>query len=898
MRSLWTIPDLVEALGERGFGAALLADFETLAATEEFDRRMRQAGHFPLVGVSRHWLSLEGGLREVRLVAETSEAWPWLVRFSQWNGESLPGLTLILGASPHPWWRDDARILSQSVVVELYPDQQNFVADLPSGWTWVPASRVRFKKPGDISAHKLLAAIGGVTPDPTAQALPDSWASWLNPYRQWSRERLWQPRDSGSIFTRRVFKMPSLPGVDDGDVELQERAREGLSNRYDANPGDEAWQRLAYELSVIQQLGFSGYFLVVQDLVSWAKSQKIRVGPGRGSAAGSLVSYALNITDINPLQYGLIFERFLNPDRRTLPDIDLDFEDSRRAEVIAYLRKRHGFDYVAQIGTFGTLGARAALRDVARVMGLNPHLVSEVLKAVHWGVGDSLRDHQDVLHRASVKAQLGTQWIERAQSLEGLPRHRSIHAAGLVISPVPLQEALLCHLEREDAWITDFEMASLESLGYVKLDVLGLRTLTTVSRIEQDLGLSSDAFEKVDGQDPKTLRLLARGDTEGIFQLDGRGVKSLLRRLVPQSVEDVMLIVALYRPGPMDAIQELLRRRETHYRPAPDDPLESGLEETYGIMVYQEQLMAAVTRVAGFTLAEADEIRRAISKKDHALLAQEGARLVQAMKLRGYSTTACDLFWSRIRAFGDYGFNKSHAASYGLLAYYLAYFKAHFPLHFWAAELSSHDQGDRQKELMIQAVSQGILVLPAHVNDSLVHFAVRNDSIWAGLSSIRGVGLEMSTRIVQERLRSGPYQSIADFHRRIIRGASIRIIEALEEAGAFRGLGGGIGSAQMQWFDDRKDVPLVGTGTVDGVDWPQAQGPIYVRLEPGADPPKITGAIRSLASQFLGDVPVLLIEGRDRVQAIPDVRMRPHWSAIDAIKDVPGVKAAGRRVSS
>ncbi len=895
MRSLWKIPDLVEALGERGFHAALLADFETLTATEEFDRRMREAGHFPLVGVTRHWPSMEGRLHEVRLVAETSTAWPSLVRFAQWNGEPSPGLTLIVGASPDPWWRGDDRILNQSVVVELYPDQENFLTELPMGWAWVPASRVRFKDPGDISSHKLLAAIGGVTPDPTARPLPPSSERWLNPYRQWPQDRLWQPHDEGSIFTRRVFTIPSLPGVDDEDENLQERARQGLLKRYDGNPTDDAWRRLAYELSVIQELGFSGYFLVVQDLVAWAKSQEIRVGPGRGSAAGSLVSYALDITDVNPLQYGLIFERFLNPDRRTLPDIDLDFEDSRRGEVITYLRQRHGSEYVAQIGTFGTLGARAALRDVARVMGLNPALVSQVLKSAHWGVGDSLSDHQEVLHRASAKAELGTQWIERAQSLEGLPRHRSIHAAGVVISPVPLQNALLCHRERDGAWITDFEMASLESLGYVKLDVLGLRTLTTVARIEQDLGLSSDAFGKVDGQDGKTLRLLARGDTEGIFQLDGRGVKSLLQQLAPQSVEEVMLIVALYRPGPMDAIQELLRRRKADYRPAPDDPLESGLEETYGIMVYQEQLMAAVTRVAGFTLAEADEIRRAISKKDHALLAQKGSRLVQAMKSRGYPASACELFWSRIRAFGDYGFNKSHAASYGLLAYYLAYFKAHFPLNFWAAELSSHDQGERQKELMIQAISQGILVQPPHVNDSLVHFSVRDDAIWAGLSSIRGVGLEMASRIVHERLQSGPYQSIDAFHRRVNLSASARLIEALAEAGALKGFGGSVGSAQMQWFEDKAAVPLV--GTMDRVDWPQAQGPVYVRIEPGADPSKISVAIRSLASQFSGDVPVLLIEGRDRVRAIPDLHLRPHWSAIDAIKEVPGVKAAGRRVT-
>lgn len=902
LRSLFKVPDLVHKLSRRGFSSALLADFETLAGTEEFDRLMREAGLFPLLGVTR-LVTIDGTAREVRLVAEMSSAWPALVQFQAWDGTPRPGLTVVIAAASDPWWaRGAPPFPGCSVVVELRADQPQWLEHLPLGWQWVPAARARYGAPDERAAFELLAEIGGFSPDQNAAVLPSDPEDWLGPFAGWSPDRLWSPKDQGSIFQRHAWKMPRLKDVSDEGERLRRLAQDGLSRRYQGRPPASATAQLAYELDTIQTLGFSGYFLMVADVVGWAKSQEIRVGPGRGSAAGSLVSYALDITDVDPLEYGLVFERFLNPSRRTLPDIDLDFEDARRGEVIQYLRRRHGVDRVAQIGTYGTLGARAALRDVARVSGLAFDRVSAVLKTVDWGIKDSLAEHAAVLKEASLKAQMGIEWIDRAMALEGLPRHRSTHAAGVIISPVPLGDWLFCHGDPESGWITDFDMTSLEQLGFVKLDVLGLRTLTMVARAEKSLGLPREAMGTVDGQDPKTLRLLARGDTDGIFQLDGRGVKLLLRQMRPRSREEVMLVVALYRPGPMDAIGELLRRRAAGYQPDPSDPLESLFPDTYGIMVYQEQLMAAVQRVAGFTLAEADLVRRAISKKDHAMLSQEGERLVANMTKRGYSRHAADEFWMRIRAFGDYGFNKAHAASYGIIAYYLAYLKANHPLEFWAAELSQHESGEKLKELMVQAVSQGVVIRLPHVNDSGVEFQVLDGEITAGLAMVRGLGPDAARRLVESRAQEGPFQDTADVARRLGRSGNLRVLEALEKAGALRGLGPVHGAleTQMGLFDE----PAVTTAEslphytdAFGFGWPHPDGPIYIRLEPDQDVDEMAREIEWLSRSVPGPVGAAVIPEKGRPRTVKSASFSASLEAIEAIKAVRGVRAAGRHVT-
>ncbi|NMP21665.1 DNA polymerase III subunit alpha [Sulfobacillus harzensis] len=897
LRSLYSIPELVHDLAARGFHAAALTDWETLAGTEEFDRLMREKNLIPYLGVSRQ-IRVGGAGHAIRLIALSHSAWSALVNFEDWTPvNSPPDLAVVLGPEDNAWWRDLPPIAGP-VVVELAAGQQALLELLPPNWYWVPACAVRFPNPEDQMAHRVLAEIGGLTPEREAQALPNLEAL-MAPYADWPRDRLWSPPEVPSVLPDRGWKMIALGSVE----ELSEKAEAGLRRRYPDGVPAHARERLSYELRVIGDLGFPGYFLMVADVVGWAKQTGIRVGPGRGSAAGSLVSYALGITEVNPLDYGLVFERFLNPARRTWPDIDLDFEDVRRGEVIAYLRRRFGADRVAQIGTYGTLGARAVLRDVARVMKLPIEAVNQVMRSIDWQLNDRLQDHHDELIRLSEKAHLGTAWIALARRLEGLPRHRSTHAAGVIIAPRSFRGWIHCHGDEQSGWVTDFDMGSLERLGFVKLDVLGLRTLSLLSRIEAEAGLSPHSMATVDGQDPKTLRLLGRGDTDGVFQLDGRGVKRLLREMQPRSREEVMLVVALYRPGPMEMIGELLRRRRDGYRVSSDDPLAALLSETYGVMVYQEQLMAAVQQVAGLSLAEADLIRRAISKKDHALLIQEGQRIIRQMQERGFSRVQADQFWERIRAFGDYGFNKSHAASYGMISYYQAFLKAHYPEAFWAAELS-HREGERLGELMRQAMSQGLTIVPPHINHSDEAFRVEGGNLRASLSIIRGLGPETVRRIVEERAQHGPYQNVADIMARLGGTLGQRGLECLALGGALEGLGlvRPRRAQQMSLFESADEAAGEVIERDDraawGFDWPKPEGPIYVRLMDPNQSQSVVEAIRRVARTVPGTVPVAVIQGPDRVRRIDDVSVAFDVAAIEALKAIPGVLAAGRQVTN
>ncbi len=897
LQSTAAVADLVAALRDRGFTVAALTDQETLAGVEEFDRLMRIAGLFPLVGVSRRWAA-GGQEREIRLIATDRAGWTPLVRFREWEAQPQSGLAVVLGASPDAWWTSIQKLRDLPlVIVELFWDQRALLEQLPSHWRWVPSARVRCLEPGDGELLDVMAQLAGQPRDPGAEPLPRQCDGWLAPFADWPRDQLWMPHDSGSVFPDRGWKMPKLD-LGDESRTLREKAGAGLAERLPDAPG--ATERLAYELEVIEQLGFPGYFLMVADVVNWARRQGIRVGPGRGSAAGSLVAYALGITDVNPLAFGLLFERFLNPARRTLPDIDLDFEDVRRLEVVQYLRERHGADRVAQIGTYGTFGARAALRDVARVLGLSADAVNRVMKSIDWGAQPTLMEHEVRLRQGAREAGLPEQWIALAIRLEGLPRHRSTHAAGVIISPEPLGDWLLCHGNPRDGWVTDFDMGSVERLGFVKLDVLGLRTLSLISKIEAGLDLPADTITRIDGRDPATLRLLARGDTDGVFQLDGRGVKNLLKQMRPQSLDEVILVVALYRPGPMEAIGEYLRRRASGYRPLPNDPLESRLKETAGIMVYQEQLMEAVQQIGGLSLAEADLVRRAVSKKDHALLAELGGRVMANMVSLGHTQAEALQFWEKIRAFGDYGFNKSHAASYGLLAYYLAYLKAHYPLEFWAAELSNHEGGDKLRDLMVQAVSQGIAMRPPHVNRSQVDFQAREGGLDAGLAMIRGLGLESARKIVQERDKGGLFASAEDVSRRLQRALGMKSLEALESAGALKGLGSvaGLKTTQMQLFEamPASAPPRIDFEEAFGFGWPEPTGPIFVRLDETRAWQEVAQDIRDVASAMPGAVPVSLIRDAKHASALDGVAVEPGFQSIQAIKDIRGVAAAGRRV--
>ena len=894
LKSMIDVDRLAGELADRGFRQAVLADDHSWAGAEKFDDRLRRQGVSPWLGITRRiWVA--DGQRVVRLVAETREAWHWLIQADDVMQALPEGVWVIVAASQDSWWLTGAdelgRWAGERVVVELWPGQPFPAVLSRRGWHWIPGQAIRFHDPEDRQAYHVLCQLGGETPHPLAVAVPASPETWAAAYRERDWPDLWQPDPPSSLLARDGWKLPHS-GEPDEFQALTRRARQGLQSRLGHTQAPVPWQRLEYELSVIRQLGFAGYFLMVADVVDFARQAKIRVGPGRGSVAGSLVAYALGITDINPLRYHLYFERFLNPARHTLPDIDLDFDFEKRPQVIQYLRERWGSQRVAQIGTFGSLGARAVLRDVARVTGVPSEAVDRLLERVHLTPQSVLAEHRQELAEAARDLGLATDWLLIADRLEGLPRHRSTHAAGVVITPGPVRDWVPCLKDAEGQWITEWEGDSVERLGLVKLDVLGLRTLTVVDRIRHVHPEMPD-WTTVPGDDGPTFMLLGRGDTDGVFQLDGRGVKELLRQMKPVSLEEIMMVVALYRPGPMEAISEFLRRRSNPELTREGDPISELCRDTYGIMIYQEQLMAVVQALAGYSLVEADLFRRAISKKDHALLAQERTGFLARLAEQGFDRGQAENIWRRIEAFKDYGFNKSHAASYGLLSYYLAYLKAHYPLAFWAAELSTVS-GDRLDRALRQVISQGIRVRPPHVNASEVGFTVVGEELQAGLGMLRGVGTEVSRRIVEERNARGPFQSPTEWTKRMGRLLSPKTLEELTRQGALRGLTGeGSPSVtQLSWFD--APSPAGAKKPDPAVRWLEASGPLYVKCEEGVDRTSVAEEIYRVAREFPGPVPVVVADGR-RGQRLP-VTLNAHFRAIQAIKAVAGVLSAGRQV--
>lgn len=897
-------------LADHGYDQVGLADYESMAQAENFDRAARAAGMNPWIGITRP-VATPSGTVTVRLYALDASGFGRLTRVAA--AEPVPALAALADSSllvaippaKTAWWADPALAgvwdRFGQVVREIAPGDRLGSDEAEQGWRWLPSHAVRYDTPGDRGAYEVLLKIGDMPAEPYAGPL-QTRDKWLAPYDRAEHGTLWRTEPPPPVLPPRSLKLPDVGP--EPEQRLRRMVQDGLRRRYPGPGRDKAAERMAHELQVIESLGFSGYFLVVADLVGYARKAGIRVGPGRGSAAGSLVAYALGITAIDPLRYGLVFERFLNPARKTMPDIDLDFEDDRRHELIEYLRRRWRPERVAQIGTYGTLGARAVLRDVGRVLGQPLERINRVIARVPFGLGDKLRDRSAEV-MAAIAAEGGPrEWGHLAQALEGLPRHRSTHAAGVVIAPEPLAAWVPCDHDGQGHLVTQMEMGSIERLGFLKLDLLGLKTLGVVRRIEAHAPDAPRDPAGIDPNDPATVRLLGRGDTDGVFQLDGRGVKDLLRKMKPQGVEDVMTVVALYRPGPMDAIQTYLARRRDP-KTVPDDPVSTLLGDTFGVLVYQEQLMDVVKTLAGYTLAEADLFRRAVSKKDHALMADEKARFLGRLKDQGVFPAEAERIWAAIASFADYGFNKAHAAAYGLLSFYLAYLKAHWPLAFWCGELSGVSTTDRLAEEMRQAAGQGFVFLTPHVNAGGVEFLPEGDKIRAGLAIIKGIGHDAAGQIVAERETHGPYRDLADFARRIGSRLPLRAMEALYGAGALKGLAGETAKtvSQLSWWDEPErtasDEPgddLLKDRQAFGFDWPRAHGPLFVRLATEKDEGTVAGFLAALSRERPGPVDVVLAWDRGRGRVLPGVRVAGDWRTIAAIKDRDGVLGAGRQV--
>ncbi|HBE77561.1 MAG TPA: DNA polymerase III subunit alpha, partial [Firmicutes bacterium] len=520
-------------------------------------------------------------------------------------------------------------------------------------------------------------------------------------------------------------------------------------------------ERLNYELSIINQMGFPGYFLIVRDFVHFAKERQIMVGPGRGSAAGSLVAYLLGITNLDPIEYGLLFERFLNPERISMPDIDIDFCIERRGEVISYVRQKFGEDRVAQIITFGTMAARAAVRDVGRVLGIAYSEVDRVAKLIPRELGISIADaiaHTPELQELIRNSPQITQLIQIAVKIEGFPRHASTHAAGVVISDEPLTTFLPLSRSNEDEIITQFTMEDIETLGLLKMDFLGLRTLTvlrdTQALIEQNRGRQV-TIEGIPLNDPLTFQDLADGHTLGVFQLESAGIRRLLMRLRPEEIDDLTALNALYRPGPLGSgmVDDFIKGRHGQQTINYLHPLlEPILKETYGVILYQEQVMKIVSSLGGFSLGQADLVRRAMGKKKPEVLAAMRQQFIEgAIANRVPEQTAISIF-DLLEYFAGYGFNKSHSAAYAVVVYQTAYFKTNFPQEFMAALLTSVMGNTDKIALYIEECRRmGIAILPPDVNKSKAYFNPEGSGIRFGLLSIKNVGIGAIERIIQER---------------------------------------------------------------------------------------------------------------------------------------------------
>lgn len=581
------------------------------------------------------------------------------------------------------------------------------------------------------------------------------------------------------------------------DSYLRKLAEEGLRKRYE-EPGAEALDRLNRELEVIKKMGFAGYFLVVWDFISYARSRGIPVGPGRGSAAGSLVAYSLAITNIDPLRYGLLFERFLNPERISMPDMDIDFCDERRDEVIEYVRNKYGAENVAQIITFGTLGAKAVIRDVARAMGMTYAEGDKIAKMVpntlNISLDEAIKDSAPL--KQAIEKQPGVaELIETAKVLEGLTRHASTHAAGVVISSEPLTEHVPLYKGAKGEITTQYAMTAIEKIGLLKMDFLGLRTLSVIANsvklIEQSRRVTVD-LERIPHDDAAAFHLLGEAKTFGVFQLESSGMRDLLRQLRPGRIEDVVALVAMYRPGPMEQIPKFIERKHGRTKVEYEHPLmEAILKETYGIMVYQEQVMRIASDLAGFTMGEADILRRAMGKKSPELMAEQRKKFVDGALARGVSEKKADKIFSLMEQFAGYGFNKSHAAAYAIIAYQTAYLKANYPVEFMAALLTSETSDtDKIVKYIEECRTMGIEVLPPDVNESSSDFTVVGDKIRFGLVAVKNVGETAIHSILAARMGEGRFRDLFDFCERVdLRLVNKRVVEALIKCGAFDSLG-------------------------------------------------------------------------------------------------------------
>ncbi len=890
------ISEIPGRIRELGMDACALTDHGVLYGSVDFDAACRAEGVRPILGVEAYMAPrsrLEQGAQaserssyHMLLLAMNDKGWHNLVRLmsiASLEGfyrrpridkevlhqlqEGLIGSTGCLQGEVPSLLRlgrtDEARKAlvdyidifgRERFLVEIWdhdmPEQRPVVRQLLAlakefGLKVVATQDAHYLRREDAEAHDVLLAIqtGKTLDDPGRMRYPNDefyikspaeMAARFGEVPQALRNTLWV-RDACDVSLgegKTLLPRYEVPGGEDPDGYLRRLCRERLPERYPI-PSAAVEERLRYELDVIARMGYQSYFLIVADFVDFARGAKIAVGPGRGSAAGSLVAYVLGITDVDPMRYHLLFERFLNPERVTMPDMDIDFDYRRRHEVIAYVQRRYGQDHVAQIITFGTMAARAAIRDVGRVLQWPYADVDRLAKLVPAEIGITL-------DRAIEGSELGAVYrsdgnarrlLDFARRLEGLPRHASVHAAGVVIAPQPVAELVPLQRMPDGSVVTQFPMTTLEHLGLLKMDFLGLRTLTVVEqarRLASGSGKPPPALSDLPDADPETFRMLQAGDTWGVFQFESSGMTDMLRELRPSHVEDLIAAVSLYRPGPMENIPLFIASKHGGKPNYLHPDLEPILKDTYGVIVYQEQVMQVAAVMAGYSLGEADLLRRAVGKKKREILEAEEDRFVAGCLRKGYTRELGAQLFDLILRFANYGFNRAHGAAYGVLAYETAYLKAHHPVAYAAALLSSvADNSDKVAEYLDDARRRGIAVLGPDVRSAEADFSVAGQAIRFGLSAIKGLGTSTAEEIVAARGEK-PFSDFFDFSRRLSGKLNRRTLEALVQAGACDGFGPSR-AALFQAIDDALRMDRRGPADqldlFGGADAPQPQLP-------------------------------------------------------------------------
>ncbi|MBI2033534.1 MAG: DNA polymerase III subunit alpha [Candidatus Liptonbacteria bacterium] len=857
------IDELVTLAKELGMNSLALTDHGVLYGAVEFFKKSKAAGIKPILGVEAYVapksrISRDPGERYFHLVLLVKDKLGWqnlikLVTKAHLEGfyykprvdkellreyhEGLIGLSACMTGEVNRLLLENKFEESKKTALEYQEifGKGNFYLELgdhpnvpesvklrgaviklshETGIPLVATQDIHYVKPEDAEFHDILLAVqtgsrlsdddrltlkaddfSMTSPEQMAEKFKDVPEATLNTAK--IAERCNLELELGKV------RLPHFPKPDSktSNQYLEDLVRERIANRF---PGKaltpEVETRAAYELGIIEKTGFADYFLIVEDLVSWAKNHGIAVGPGRGSAAGSIISYILGITDVNPLKYGLLFERFLNPERIQMPDVDIDFADTRRDEVVAYLREKYGEDRVAQIITFGTMAARAAIRDAGRSMGLSYGFCDRLAKLIPFNLKleeavqkvPELKELYD--NNADAK-----KILDAAKRLEGVARHASVHACGTVISKEPLVNYVPLQFAPQDKFniITQFEMHSIEDLGLLKIDLLGLKNLTIIEetvRLIKELKGEELKISELPLNDKKTFELLRRVDTTGVFQLEGSGMRRYLKELRPTELEDIVAMISLYRPGTLDAgmVPRYIARKNGKEKVSYLHPrLEPILKNTYGIGLYQEQMMQIARDLAGLTLPEADVLRKAIGKKIKSLLNEQKEKVMKGLLKNGIEPRTAEAIWELFPPFARYGFNKSHAVCYALIGYQTAYLKAHYPREFMASLLNSElNDIERIAFLVSESRQAGIEILSPDINKSSVNFTPEGEKIRFGLLAIKNVGEQIARTIIDERLRRGPFNDFTDFLSRIQhKDLNKKSLESLIKTGCFDSLG-------------------------------------------------------------------------------------------------------------